>query len=189
MKEAAKGISSPELPPIEPLAPMTPLHAKVCYSCIYCAHLARRRRTATCSSSRPGPATFQRATRSAQWAALMERLLVVEHNRLLGEGLALLLQWRTGLSSTHAPSLDEAKSVLEEANQKKPACIIVDLDLPEGEGTEVLKELDGLPVLALIRSRNVERQAEAMRLGAEEVLLTTGSGEKIAAAVERLIGR
>jgi DNA-binding NarL/FixJ family response regulator len=119
----------------------------------------------------------------------MERLLVVEHNRLLGEGLALLLQWRTGLSSTHAPSLDEAKSVLEEANQKKPACIIVDLDLPEGEGTEVLKELDGIPVLALIRSRNVERQAEAMRLGAEEVLLTTGSGEKIAAAVERLIGR
>jgi hypothetical protein len=60
----------------------------------------------------------------------MERLLVVEHNRLLGEGLALLLQWRTGLSSTHAPSLDEAKSVLEQANQKKPACIIVDLDLP-----------------------------------------------------------
>jgi DNA-binding response OmpR family regulator len=92
------------------------------------------------------------------------------------------------LSSTHAHSLDEAKSVLEEANQK-PACIIVDLDLPEGEGTEVLKEVDGIPVLALIRSKNVERHAEAIGLGAEEVLLTTGSGEKIAAAVERLIDR
>ena len=61
----------------------------------------------------------------------MERLLVVEHNRLFGEGLALLLEWRTGLSSTHAHALDEAKSVLEEADWK-PACIIVDLDLPEG---------------------------------------------------------
>jgi two-component system KDP operon response regulator KdpE len=118
----------------------------------------------------------------------MERLLVVEHNRLFREGLALLLEWRTGLSSIHAGSLAEAKGVLEETDQK-PACIIVDLDLPEGEGTEVLKQLDGIPVLALIRSRNVERQAEAIGLGADEVLLTAESGEKIAAAMERLIGR
>jgi DNA-binding NarL/FixJ family response regulator len=79
----------------------------------------------------------------------MERLLVVEHHRLFREGLALLLEWRTGLSSIPAESLAEAKAVLEEAKQK-PACIIVDLDLPDGQGTEVLKELDGLPVLALI---------------------------------------
>ena len=90
----------------------------------------------------------------------MERLLVVEHNRLFREGLALLLEWRTGLSSVQASSLAEAKAVLEEAKQK-PACIIVDLDLPDGEGTEVLKDLDGIPVLALIRSRNLERRAEA----------------------------
>ena len=119
----------------------------------------------------------------------MERLLVVEHNRLFREGLAPLLEWRTGLSSVLADSLAEAKAVLEGANQKKPACIIVNLDLPDGEGTEVLRELDGLPVVALIRNRNLERQAEAMALGAEEVLLTTGSVEKIAAAVERLISR
>jgi DNA-binding NarL/FixJ family response regulator len=115
--------------------------------------------------------------------------LVVEHNRLFGEGLALLLEWRTGLSSIQAGSLAEAKGVLEEANQMKPACIIVDLDLPDGEGTEVLKELDGLPVLGLIRSRNLERQAEAIGLGADEVLLTRGPAAKMAAAVERLIGR
>jgi DNA-binding NarL/FixJ family response regulator len=117
----------------------------------------------------------------------VERLLVVEHNRLFREGLALLLEWRTGLSSIHAGSLAEAKRVLEEANQK-PACIIVDLDLPEGEGTELLKQLDGIPVLALIESRNPERRAEAIGLGADEVLRTTGPSSKMAAAVERLIG-
>jgi DNA-binding NarL/FixJ family response regulator len=117
----------------------------------------------------------------------MERLLVVEHSRLFREGLALLLEWRTGLRSTHAQSLAEAKAIL--GADWKPACIIVDLDLPDGEGTEVLKELDRIPVLALIRSRNVERQAEAIGLGADEVLLTAESGDKIAAAVERLIGR
>ena len=118
----------------------------------------------------------------------MQRLLVVEHNRLFGEGLALLLEWRTGFSSVHAGSLAQAKAILEEADQK-PACIIVDLDLPEEEGTELLKELDGTPVLALIGSRNLERQAEAMALGADEVLLTRGPAAKMADAVEQLIGR
>jgi DNA-binding NarL/FixJ family response regulator len=117
----------------------------------------------------------------------MERLLLVEHNLLFREGLALLLKWRTGLSSVYAGSLAEAKGMLEEANQK-PACVIVDLDLPDGDGTELLKQVDGTPVLALSRSLNVERQAEAIGLGADEVLGTTGSVEKIVAAVERLIG-
>jgi FixJ family two-component response regulator len=40
---------------------------------------------------------------------------------------------------------------LEEA-PRKPACVVVDLDLPEGQATEVLEELDGLPVVALIGS-------------------------------------
>ena len=117
----------------------------------------------------------------------MERLLLVEHNLLFGEGLATLLEWRLGFSSVHAGSLAQAKGLLEEANQKKPACIIVDLDLPDGEGNELLKELDGIPVLALIKVHSLLRRAEAMELGAQEVL-RTGSVEKIAAAVERLIG-
>ena len=117
----------------------------------------------------------------------MERLLLVEHNLLFREGLALLLKWRTGLSSVYARSLAEAKGVLEEANQK-PACVIVDLDLPDGEGTELLKQLNGRPTLALIRSPSRELRREAKGLGANQVLLTTEAPEKIVAAVERLIG-
>jgi DNA-binding response OmpR family regulator len=116
----------------------------------------------------------------------MERLLLVEHNPLVGEGLATLLEWRTGLRSVQAGSLAEAKGVLEEVNHKI-ACIIVDLDLPDGEGNELLKGLDGIPVLALIKGHSLLRRAEAMELGADEVL-RTGSVEKIAGVVERLIG-
>jgi DNA-binding NarL/FixJ family response regulator len=117
----------------------------------------------------------------------MERVLLVEHNLLFRDGLALLLEWRTGLYSVFARSLAEAQDVLEEANQKL-ACVIVDLDLPDGEGTELLKELNGLPTLALIRIPNRERRGEAKGLGAKQVLLTTEAPEKIVAAVERLIG-
>jgi DNA-binding NarL/FixJ family response regulator len=114
-------------------------------------------------------------------------LLLAEHNPLFREGLATLLEWRTGLRSAYAGSLAEAKGVLTEET-RKPACIIVDLDLPEGGGNELLEQLDGIPVLALIKERSLKRQSEAMGLGADEVLLTR-SVEKIAAAVERLIGR
>jgi DNA-binding NarL/FixJ family response regulator len=117
----------------------------------------------------------------------MDRLLLVEHNLLFRDGLALLLEWRTGLSSICAGSLAEAKGVLEEATQK-PACIIVDLDLPGGGGPELLEELDGMPVLALIEGRSPERQAQAFESGAHEVLRTSGPVEEIAAAVERLVG-
>jgi DNA-binding NarL/FixJ family response regulator len=124
----------------------------------------------------------------AQASAHMERLLLlVEHDRLFGDGLALLLEWRTGLGCVLAGTLAEARTVLDGA-ERKPACVVVDLDLPEGEGLELLEELDGVPVLVLIGGRNVRRRAEAMGLGADEVL-RTGSVEKIAAAVERLIGR
>ena len=45
------------------------------------------------------------------------------------EGLALLPEWRTGLSSVHAGTLAEAERVLDDAGGE-PACVVVDLDLP-----------------------------------------------------------
>ena len=116
----------------------------------------------------------------------MERLLLIEHNLLFGEGLALLLKWRTGLSSDLARSPTEARYVLDNA-ARKPICAIVDFDVPGGEGIEPLKQLKGLPVLALIRSRSMERKAEAIESGADEVLGTTVPSEDLVAVVERLV--
>ena len=113
--------------------------------------------------------------------------MLVEQNHYFREGLALLLEWRTGLSCVYARSLAEANGIMEEANQK-PACVIVDLDLPDGDGTELLKELNGLPVVALSGSCSLERRGEAVKAGADEVLGTTGPAEKIIAPVERLLG-
>jgi DNA-binding NarL/FixJ family response regulator len=127
-------------------------------------------------------------THDLQGGTVMERLLLVEPNLLFRDGLALLLEWRTGLGSVHAGSLAEAKGILDDANQK-PVCVIVDLDLPDGDGTELLEQLNGLPVLALIKGRSLERRAQALKSGADEVVRTTQPPEKIIAAVERLIGR
>ena len=118
----------------------------------------------------------------------MERLLLVEHNLLFRDGLALLLKWQTGLHSVLARSLAEAQHVLDDVGHK-PLCVIVGLDLSEGDGTELLGQLDGIPVLALIGSRSPdpECRAAAMRLGADEVLRKSEPTDKIIAAVERLV--
>ena len=119
----------------------------------------------------------------------MKRLLIVEHNRLFRSGLALLLEWRTGLSSVYASSLAEAQDVLDGASER-PICTIVDLDLPKGDSTELLKQLNGLPVVALIKDPSLARRTKALEEGADEVveISTTQPGEQIIAAVERLIG-
>jgi DNA-binding NarL/FixJ family response regulator len=72
--------------------------------------------------------------------AKMKRLLLVEDHALFREGLALLLEWRTGLSIVQAGSLAEAERILTDTKDK-PACAIVDLDLPDGDGIELFEQL------------------------------------------------
>ena len=116
----------------------------------------------------------------------MRRLLLVEDHALFREGLALLLEWSTGLDSVQAGSLAEARRILRDAKDK-PVCIVVDLDLPDGDGIELLEQLRGLPVLALAADRNLQRRAQALEAGADEVLPTAQSAGEIVATVRRLV--
>ena len=123
---------------------------------------------------------------NGQRTAKMKRLLLVEDHALFREGLALLLEWRTGLSIVQAGSLAEAERILT-GTKDKPACAIIDLDLPDGDGIELLEQLRGLPILALTTGRNLERRARALEVGADEVLSTAESAERIADVVGRLL--
>ena len=113
-------------------------------------------------------------------------LLLVEDQALFREGLALLLKWHTGLSSVQAGSLAEAQRILSDTKDR-PACAIVDLDLPDGDGIDLLEQLRGLPMLALTTGRSLERRARALEVGADEVLAKSESAERIADVVGRLV--
>jgi DNA-binding NarL/FixJ family response regulator len=117
----------------------------------------------------------------------MRWLLLVEDHALFREGVAVWLEWRTGLSCVRAASIAEARRILDDAKEK-PLCAIVDLDLPDGDGIELLERLRGLPVVALVSGRSLEPRARALEAGADEVLHTRGSGEKLVEAVEQLVG-
>jgi DNA-binding NarL/FixJ family response regulator len=117
----------------------------------------------------------------------MRWLLLVEDHTLFREALALLLKWRTGLGSVQSASIAETRRILGAAKEK-PVCAIVDLDLPDKDGIELLERLRGLPVVALVSDRSLERCALALEAGANEVLHKKDSSEKIVSAVEQLVG-
>ena len=117
----------------------------------------------------------------------MKRILFVEDNNLFREGMALLTEWRTGHGSIHADSLAKAQRILR-GTKDKPICAIVDLDLPDGDGIELVKQLREVPVVALTTMRSMEgRRIRALEAGADEVLSTAVPDEVMLGTVERLV--
>jgi DNA-binding NarL/FixJ family response regulator len=122
----------------------------------------------------------------------MKRALLIEDHALFREGFALLLEWRLGLESVEAGSLDEGQRVLSDLTGMVDLAII-SVDLPDGDACELIEQLHetkpGVPVLALTADRSLTRQAQALEAGADEVLAKTTPVEQIIGAAERLVGR
>jgi DNA-binding NarL/FixJ family response regulator len=125
--------------------------------------------------------TWSGAAKEMRW------VLIVEDHALFREGLALLLKWRTGLDNVQSGSIAETRRILCDAKEE-PVCAVVDLDLPDGDGVELLERLRRLPVVALVSDGSLERCVLAFEAGADEVLHKGESSEKIQSAVEQLVG-
>ena len=121
----------------------------------------------------------------------MKQVLLIEDHALFREGLALLLRWQMGLESVEAGSLDEGRRVLSDMKGMANVAII-DVDLPDGDGSELIKRLHkskpDVPVLALTADRSLARQAQALEAGADEVLAKITPVEQIIGTAKRLIG-
>src|SRR5918993_5419073 len=107
----------------------------------------------------------------------MSWVLIVEDHALFREGLALLLKWRTGLDNVQSGSIAETRRILGDA-EEKPVCAVVDLDLPDGDGVELLERLRELPVVALVSDRNLERCVLALEAGGGRGRRKGGGAEK-----------
>jgi DNA-binding NarL/FixJ family response regulator len=122
----------------------------------------------------------------------MKRVLIFDDHDLFRQVLAVVLKQYTDLrDSVQVESLAEARRVWGGLNGDIDLAI-VDLDMPDGDGTELIKELRAaqpdLPVLAFTVGRSVEVRARALQAGANQVLSTATPGEKIIRAAELLVG-
>jgi DNA-binding NarL/FixJ family response regulator len=120
----------------------------------------------------------------------MKQVLIVDDHTLFRQILVVVLEAHTDLKeNVQAGSLAEARRALDELDQQVDLAI-VDLDLPEGDATELLEDLRkvGIPVMAFTSDPSLEQRGRALRAGAGEVLTPASSGEQIIDAAERLVG-
>jgi DNA-binding response OmpR family regulator len=126
------------------------------------------------------------ANRHGERDGRTKRVLLVDDYDLFREALAVVLKKHTSLGEdVQAGSLAEARQVLSSRTSNDFALAVVDLDLPDEDGFELMEELRraGIPMLALT-SRDSERLAGESANG---VLTTATSCEEILDAARRLI--
>ncbi len=121
----------------------------------------------------------------------VKRVLLVEDHTLFRESLALLLEWRMQVESVQAGSLAEGRRVLS-AVKGTADFAIIDLDLPDGDGSELIEQLHetrpDVPILAFTADQSVAKRARALEAGADEVLPKMTPVEQIIGATQRLAG-
>ena len=121
----------------------------------------------------------------------MKRVLLIEDHALFRESLALLLKWRLSLESVQAESLAEGRRVLG-AVEGVADFAIIDLDLPDGDGTELIEQLHetkpDVPILAFSDDQSLAKRARVLAAGADEVLTKMTPDEQIIGVAKRLVG-
>ncbi len=117
------------------------------------------------------------------------RLLIVEDNEELGDLLA------KGLKNAHYEA-DVVSNVLDARTAlgtTRYAALILDLGLPDGDGSSILRELrhrkDPIPVLILTARSGVGDRITGLRSGADDYLVKPFAFEELLARIEALLRR
>jgi DNA-binding NarL/FixJ family response regulator len=118
------------------------------------------------------------------------RIIVVDDHDTFRDPLAFMLEREPNLTVVARPrSLSEAKEVLESAELAVDVAI-VDLNLPDGSGTDLIKDLRGSQphAKALVLSAMSEQRylAEAIEAGAAGVMHKSAPMSDLVEAVRRL---
>ena len=117
------------------------------------------------------------------------RLLVVEDNVELGELLCGGLEAES-FAVDYAGTAEEATEALRDTRY---AAIVLDLGLPDRDGTTLLRDLrqrqDSTPVLVLTARTEVEDRVRGLQIGADDYLLKPFALEELVARLRALLRR
>ena len=121
-------------------------------------------------------------------------VLVVEDHAAFRQALAVVLGTQPDLeAAAQAGSIAEARECLRSGGAGLIDAAVVDLGLPGGDGTELVREIvEGepcIPVLAITDRLDFGRRGSAVRAGAQDVLSKGADLARILDALRRLGGR
>jgi len=117
----------------------------------------------------------------------MGKVLVVDDKELMRDSVAAILS-RKGHAVVTAP---DARGALARIADKRPECVVTDLQMPGMNGLELLEEIRKidaeLPVVFMTAFGSVETAVEAMRKGAFDYVTKPFSGDELSISVERAL--
>jgi DNA-binding NarL/FixJ family response regulator len=117
------------------------------------------------------------------------RILVVDHNPLLREGLSLLIQLQPDMELVGA--IGSGEEAVESFSRERPDVTLMDLDLPSSAGViaiqKILKIDAATSVLGLLTYEEDKSGAQALRAGARKCLTKDRLNQDLASAVRECV--
>ena len=117
----------------------------------------------------------------------MGKVLVVDDKELMRDSVAAILS-RKGHAVVTAP---DARGALARIADKRPECVVTDLQMPGMNGLELLEEIRKidaeLPIVFMTAFGSVETAVDAMRKGAFDYVTKPFSGDELSISVERAL--
>lgn len=117
----------------------------------------------------------------------MARILVVDDKELMRDGVATMLS-RKGHSVVAA---SDARLALARIAEKRPDCVVTDLQMPGMSGLELLAEIRKLdpeiPIVLMTAFGTVATAVDAMRKGAFDYVTKPFSGDELTMSVEKAL--
>jgi DNA-binding response OmpR family regulator len=117
----------------------------------------------------------------------MNRILLVEDELVLGDTIKLSLE-KMGFECVWVKTLKNAMQILKE---QKFGVAIVDWNLPDGEGIELLRhpKRNSLMMMILSSKSSVEERVEGLKRGADDYLPKPFSFHELEARIQALLRR
>ena len=117
----------------------------------------------------------------------MGRILVVDDKELMRDSVAAILSRKGHTVVTAA----DGSAALARIADKRPECIVTDLQMPGMNGLELLEQIRKidaeLPVVFMTAFGSVETAVEAMKKGAFDYVTKPFSGDELAISAERAL--
>ncbi|HEX7760291.1 MAG TPA: response regulator [Caulobacteraceae bacterium] len=119
------------------------------------------------------------------------KIMVVENDRTILE----LIQLRLEVAGYHSVMARTGRSAIEALDNFRPAALVVELNLPDMSGLQVLAALNrgadqcAVPTLVMARQLAKEDVQRAVGLGARDCMAKPFSGADILTRVARLLGK
>lgn len=112
----------------------------------------------------------------------MKHILVVEDEAIIRQSVRRLLE-RNGFQITDVGTLDAARAL----DLKAFDLIISDLRLPGGQGTELVEQAAGIPVLIMTSYASLRSAVDAMKMGAVDYIAKPFDHDEMVQAVKRIL--